>query len=99
VAAQLYRIGSEAVHNAVRHAEADHLDLSLETEDNRVVLTVEDDGKGFRTEEVSDKHGLQLMWYRADLIGARLRITSTEGEGTRVQCTLPQSRVPRADEA
>lgn len=99
VATQLYRIGSEAVHNAVRHAEADHLDLFLKTEGDRVVLIVEDDGKGFQTEEVSDKHGLQLMWYRADLIGARLRITSTVGEGTRVECTLPQSRIPGTAEA
>lgn len=49
----LYRIGQEALNNAVRHARAQHVWVTLSRDDSRVLLTVVDDGVGFTPEDVS----------------------------------------------
>jgi two-component system, NarL family, sensor histidine kinase NreB len=89
IATQLYRIAQEAVTNAVKHAHAKHIELTLERAGARLQLLVEDDGTGF-TEGVSGRPGLGLgtMQFRARLIGADLETTSEPGKGVRVRCTL-----------
>ncbi len=94
VAAHLYRMGAEAVHNAIRHADPTRVEIRLQFEDDQLVLSVQDDGKGIPEEiEPSETYGLQLMQYRADLIGAHLDIGSLEEGGTLVRCRLPLENV------
>jgi signal transduction histidine kinase len=77
----LYRIAQEAMHNAVKHAEACGEVL---------VLTVADDGKGFDpTAEFPGHLGQRSMRERAEAIGARLSVTSQPGAGTEVRLELP----------
>lgn len=90
----LYRIGQEAVHNAIRHAEPAKVTISLDKRSADVVLTVEDDGKGFDTDQqllnLGDRGiGLHTMQYRAHALGGSLTIDSTPGEGTKVVCRAP----------
>lgn len=88
-AAQLYRIGQEAVANALKHGEATKIQIALEANPRRTELRVSDNGKGF-SQTVANGYGLGLhaMRYRADVIGAELRIESQTGQGTRITCTL-----------
>jgi len=99
-AAHLYRIAKEAIVNARRHAEADHVRVRLRQIDDSLELIVRDDGTGIPDNLPDDQGlGLRTMRYRANLIGATLSITSRPGDavesdgesqsGTILRCTLP----------
>ncbi len=92
IATHLYRIAQEAVNNAVRHGEADHIRILLATGDEQIRLQVRDDGTGFHTDETDEEDGMgvHIMNYRARIIGGTLEINSTPEEGTVVTCTLPR---------
>jgi two-component system sensor kinase FixL len=88
VGAQLYWIAQEALSNAVRHADADEIIVHLTTQDERGFLRIRDDGIGMDMEAAVDRTGLglRIMRYRANIIGAHLRINSQPGNGTEVVC-------------
>jgi PAS domain S-box-containing protein len=88
-ATHLYRIAQEAIGNGVKHGQAKTIIISLKNLDGEVILTVRDDGIGFSLEGRGiDGMGLRIMEYRADMIGAMLRIDSGKGGGTTVACRL-----------
>jgi len=91
-ASTLYRIAREAVVNANKHAQAREIIVALERWRNGIVLSVTDNGVGFRNGR-NDAHGLgfHIMNYRARSIGGRLEIESPKQGGTRVACYLPDS--------
>lgn len=92
----LYRIVQESLSNAVRHAGAARVRLTLRVEDAAVLAEVEDDGRGFRADRVAEQGGglgLIGMQERAVMIGARVMVDSTPGEGTRVRVQLPTTAV------
>ena len=90
IAMQLYRIAQEMIHNAVRHAQASHITLSLNRKNRRLELSVSDDGKGFQPDSgEKEGYGLRIMRYRAAMIGCELTIDSTPGKGTVARCILP----------
>lgn len=97
ITSHLYRIASEAVNNAVKHGAPTRIDLRLRMEDDRLSLVVKDDGVGI-PEDVPDEGtlGLNMIQYRADLIGARLTVDSGENGGTVVRCSMP---MPRSSES
>ena len=88
-AAQVFRIAQEALQNALRHAEADHIEVRLEGDGNGgLVLSVADDGQGFdpaRRAVRGRRLGLTSMEERAEELGGTLDIESAAGEGTRVR--------------
>jgi len=88
-AAQLYRIGQEAVTNALKHSRATKIRISLEASRDRTELRVSDNGQGF-PEAAPNGHGLGMhaMKFRADVIGAELHIESENGKGTCITCTV-----------
>ncbi len=90
VASHLLRIAQEAVANALRHADAKRITVSLTVTEHATELRVRDDGHGFAptAAEVQGGVGLKLMRYRAGLIGATLAIESSP-TGTAVSCSLP----------
>jgi len=83
----LYRIGQEAIANAVRHARPTTITISLEYQKNLVHMVVADDGTGFTQSGNLRGFGLRGMRKRAATISAALQILSTPGHGTRVQIT------------
>jgi two-component system NarL family sensor kinase len=90
----LYRISQEALQNVMKHAQAQHVRMTLqELGDGRVVLSISDDGIGFETTRVggSTAFGLQGMHERAALIGAQLDVRSRLGDGSAVIVTVPPS--------
>ena len=88
----LYRIAKEAVTNAVKHSSPDHIEISLSRNNGCVKLTIKDDGTGIR-ETKKDKNGmgLNIMNYRASMIGASLDILSETSRGTSVVCTYTEN--------
>jgi signal transduction histidine kinase len=85
----LFRIGQEALANAVRHANPNTLLISLTYSEAALQLLVEDDGKGFVVAADSAGFGIRGMRKRADTISAELQIRSAPGQGTAVQAIAP----------
>jgi signal transduction histidine kinase len=90
VAAQIYFIAQEALHNIERHADARRVEVSLGRSDGQLLLKIGDDGRGFDESQIDEERfGLQGMYERAEMIGAQLSVTSEMGQGTVVQLTIP----------
>jgi signal transduction histidine kinase len=87
VEAALYRVGQEALHNALRHAGAGGIRVTLSRTARQVVLEVADDGHGFAPEMPSGGLGLASMRDRASAAGGVLTVRSGPG-GTRVRMTV-----------
>jgi signal transduction histidine kinase len=87
----LLRIAHEALHNAVRHAHAEHVVVRLTGEDGRTAIEVSDDGVGFdpHAPDVRSRHlGLTSMEERARELNGHLKIRSAPGTGTTVRIEL-----------
>jgi signal transduction histidine kinase len=85
------RIAHEALHNALRHAGAQHVRVNLARDDGALVVEVADDGIGFEPQrpELRSRHlGLTSMEERARELGGRLEIRSAPGAGTTVRLEL-----------
>ena len=85
--AEVLRIAQEALNNALRHAEAERIELRMEARDGRLVVTVADDGVGFDPDAPglrSRRLGLTSMEERARALGGTLAVVSRRGEGTTV---------------
>ncbi len=89
----LYRIAEEALVNVVRHAEAHRIDIELQGADDRVVLAVRDDGRGFepafRPDATGGGWGLVGMRERARSVGGSLAVISAPRAGSRVVVSVP----------
>ena len=91
IALHLYRIASEAVINANKHARARELVLRMRSSPKQIELSVADDGVGLgKNSGNGTGMGFHIMDYRARSIGARLEITPVKPHGTRVACYLPR---------
>ena len=92
VANDLLRIGQEALTNAVRHANARQITLTLDFEPRAVRLAVNDNGCGLTaasSEPGTGGFGLRGMRARANALHADLRIHSAPGAGTTITLTVP----------
>lgn len=90
-------IGLEALHNAVRHSGAKHVQLGVRRVNRYWELFVEDDGRGIGSADQdvnrgrNGGRGLQAMQRRSREIGAELRVGGGEGKGTSVRVRFPLS--------
>ena len=82
----IFRVFQEALTNVLRHAEATRIDITLEKEDDKLVLTISDDGRGITADEKSERLSLGLlgMRERVNLIGGTIDITGVDGKGTEI---------------
>jgi signal transduction histidine kinase len=87
----IYHIAQEILRNVERHAEAKNLSVTLKKQGNHLLLVIEDDGKGFRLEEIDKtKHfGLLGLEERAELLHGNVSIHSRPNQGTRVEVRIP----------
>lgn len=96
-ASHLYRIAQEALRNAVRHGQAERVVITLTAGSERLRLRILDDGTGIPDGVMAAGHdgtsgmGLNIMNYRARIIGGSLDVRSGPDGGTVVTCTLPPS--------
>ena len=86
-ALQLYHIAQEACTNALKHAEASHVRIRLQSEKHGVTLEIEDDGGGFQL-GLHDGLGIRVMQNRAGIIGGSFTIEPAHPHGTLVRCTI-----------
>ncbi len=81
----LYRIAQEAFNNITKHARATQVTATLQQLPDRVLLTIQDDGRGFDPDSIpAERMGLRIMRERAERIGAALTVESAPGRRTRI---------------
>jgi signal transduction histidine kinase len=97
VALHLYRIAQEAMNNAIRHGHASNIDLALRNTAAGGALTIRDNGVGIKVGSRNGDGGIgiQVMNYRARMIGAALQVVPNDEGGTMVSCTWPHRRLNR----
>ena len=90
----LIRIVGEALRNVAQHASARNAKVVLRYQEEQVVVTIEDDGKGFASNELDTAeerghYGIVGMRERAEGVGGQLVVRSEEGRGTIVRASIP----------
>ena len=91
----IYRVVQEALRNVAKHAQARTVRVGLSDHDGAIILTVDDDGVGFGTQDVDtadgDGHfGIEGMQQRTTMAGGVWTIASSPGSGTRIRATFPR---------
>jgi signal transduction histidine kinase len=87
----LFHIAQEALANIAKHAKARNVIIGVHREAASVILSVQDDGRGFDLPNVQSYtgHGLQNMQERAKTLGAEFQVISAVGKGTKIVVKLP----------
>lgn len=85
----LFRVGQEAMTNAVRHGRCRRLDVTLAVADGAATLTIADDGAGFDASAVVSGSGLSGMRERVARIGGTLSIDAAPSRGARISAAVP----------
>src|SRR5215203_5239824 len=86
----VYRIAQEALHNTVKHAHANRVEMKMECAWDRISLELSDDGFGFDMRDDFPGHlGLRSMQERASRLGGMLEVETEPGAGTRICAWIP----------
>ncbi len=100
VVEHLFRIAQEAISNAVKHGRASKVSLELYSNEEFASLRVFDNGKGFAGNWHDKKgSGMDIMQFRAQLIGANLDVRNMEDGGAELYCILPRTEAMYHSEA
>lgn len=91
VSVQLYRVVQEALTNALKHSDAERIDLRLGRRGERLELVVSDDGKGMCPDSATGGLGLLTMRRRSEIVGADFEVRAAPGEGTEIRFSLPEA--------
>jgi signal transduction histidine kinase len=84
----LFRMIQEVINNIIRHAAADTIHLDAKKKNDNLIITIEDNGKGFDSGRNSGGVGLQNLKNRSKMINADLLIKSEQGKGTLVTISI-----------
>ena len=86
---EVFLIFKEGVNNIVRHSNCTEVEAELKIEDNRLLLRIRDNGRGFDLQDQSEGHGLQSLRERARNVGGDLEVLSELGRGTTIEFEMP----------
>lgn len=96
----LFRIAQEALHNVVKHAQAQQVMIRLTAHDKTIGLWINDDGVGFTADDTAQRDGtardpgsglgLRSMHERAAALAGTLRLHTTPGSGTTIEVSVPR---------
>ncbi len=85
----LYRITQELINNILKHSDAKNISLQTGQRDDKIVLIIEDDGKGFDVNLHKDGYGLKNLETRTKLLNGKMVIESVPGKGTTTLIEIP----------
>jgi signal transduction histidine kinase len=87
----LYRIAQEQINNIEKHADCNRVQIGLKTKDSKVIMMIEDDGKGFDLEKTRSGIGINNIYDRVEAMSGAVKIESCPGRGCRLWVALPLS--------
>jgi signal transduction histidine kinase len=91
----IYRVMQEALTNSGKHSQAENVSVLIRSHEEKVIFSVEDDGKGFDLKQELSKNaaerglGLATMSERVRMMGGVIDLWSQEGKGTRIVFSVP----------
>ncbi len=87
----IFRSMQELLSNAVHQGQATVVKIQMDMGDNTIRLSVDDNGKGFDTDQLAKEPnlGLQLIKERTEMLGGKFEIDSTPGKGSRITLSIP----------
>jgi signal transduction histidine kinase len=86
---QLFLIFKEAIHNVLKHAQATRVEVRLAAEQDRLMLRIHDNGRGFDARAASSGTGLSSMRDRAEALQGTLVLESQQGQGATITVGVP----------
>ena len=89
----IFRAIQELLRNALNHSQANKITVEMDVGDSFVVVSVEDDGRGFDVQELEQEQGmgLKLIKERVEMISGEFDLASQIGEGTKVAFKVPET--------
>ena len=92
----IYRVVQELLNNALKHAESETITVQIMTNDEAVLISVDDDGRGADFESNPSKgNGIAKIKSRIAYLGGQVRWQSEPGKGTSVMISLPMQKLVR----
>ena len=87
----IYRMLQEALNNVAKHAQAKHVDVILDIDEDRIALTIRDDGIGIADDRLHNQstYGIRGLSERATFLGGTAKVVAEGNTGTTVNITLP----------
>lgn len=88
----VYRIVQESLNNIIKHSDASEAEIKITKVENEVIITIKDDGRGFDTTNFNAKGtglGLVGLRERTKMLGGKISINSSVGNGTEIRVNLP----------
>jgi len=86
----IFRAVQELLSNAHRHSEAEQVKVHIDTDEERVEVTVEDDGVGFNiSEALEGSMGIKVIKDRVEILGGEIILDSAKGQGSRISFLIP----------
>ena len=95
---ELFRLVTEALNNALKHAGASQVSVTIRSENGLVVLNIQDNGRSFDPGQTFAGMGLQNMRERVSTLGGYIDFSSQPGIGTRIRVEIPQSQAPEGED-
>jgi PAS domain S-box-containing protein len=92
-----YRFVQEALTNIAKHANASHVYVTIQSQDNMLLIEVRDNGQGFDVERAKLGIGFLGMTERLELLEGTLDVESTIGEGTRLIARIPIHQIKSSE--
>lgn len=88
----LVRVIQESIRNIYRHAQASEFNIEIDWQENHIMVTIWDNGKGFDTADPEHETGIGLlnMKERIEIMGGTYEMSSTPGSGTTINIVLPK---------
>lgn len=85
----LYRITQELINNVLKHSNAKRVSLQIGYRDEKIIIMIEDDGKGFDLNQHKDGYGLKNLQARTKLLNGIMNIDTQPGRGTSISIEVP----------
>lgn len=93
----LFRCFQELVNNSVKYSKASNLEVTLERSEDSVILTVNDNGIGFETENVESGVGMISLKNRIELLNGIFALNSSANNGTKAKIRIPVENTVKDD--
>jgi signal transduction histidine kinase len=89
----IYRIVQEATTNAIKHAYCNNITIQIMQNDEHILMSIEDDGRGFdnKDQHIREGNGLRNIEYRTRIVGGKMNIETAPGKGTFLYVEIPKN--------
>ena len=86
----IYRTIQEAINNSIKYANSSRINIDIIPVDNTILITIQDNGKGFDSQKVDFGNGIANMKKRIEEINGKISLDSNVDKGTKISITLPK---------